>query len=77
MLSFKEYLLIENKYPTWVKGSALFLTLKIRSIESQIQSEKDLGKKMNLIATQMKFNSILSTLGIAVDSKDRSLIKMN
>lgn len=78
MISFKDYLLIEQgAYPIWVKGTVLLLTLKIRNLENQIKIENDLTKKVDLLSTQLKFTSYLSSLGIAVDTKDKTLIKTN
>ncbi len=78
MISFKEYLLTEvNQYPTWVKTTVLLLTLKIKNLENQIKNEKDVVKKINLLTTQLKLNSYLSSLGIAVDTKDKTLVKLN
>lgn len=78
MISFKEYLLTEvNQYPTWVKTAVLLLTLKIKDLENQIKNEKDVVKKINLLTTQLKLNSYLSSLGIAVDTKDKTLVKLN
>ena len=78
MISFKEYLLIEvNQYPSWVKTTVLLLTLKIKNLENQIKNEKDVVKKINLLTTQLKLNSYLSSLGIAVDTKDKTLVKLN
>ena len=76
MISFKDYLLIEQgDYPAWVKGTVLLLTLKIRNLESQIKNENDITKKVDLLSTQLKFTSYLSSLGIAVDTKDKTLVK--
>lgn len=78
MISFKEYLLTEvNQYPTWVKTTVLLLTLKIKNLENQIKNEKDVVEKINLLTTQLKLNSYLSSLGIAVDTKDKTLVKLN
>ena len=78
MISFKDYLLIEQgAYPTWVKDTALLLTLKIRNLENQIKNEKDIVKKINLLTTQLKLSSYVSSLGIAVDTKDKTLVKLN
>ena len=78
MISFKKYVLIEQgAYQTWVKGSVLLLTVKIRNLENQIKNEKDVVKKINLLTTQLKLNSYLSSLGIAVDTKDKTLVKLN
>lgn len=78
MITFKEYLLIEaNQYPPWVKATVIFLTLRIKNLETQIKNEKDVVKKINLLTTQLKLNSYLSSLGIAVDTKDKTLVKLN
>lgn len=78
MISFKEYLLLEeNQYPAWVKTTVLLLTLKIKTLENQIKNEKDVVKKINLLTTQLKLSSYVSTLGIAVDTKDKTLVKVN
>lgn len=78
MVTFKDYLLFEQgTYPTWVKGTVLLLTLKIRNLENQIKNEKDIITKINLLSTQLKFTSYLSSLGIAVDTKDKTFIKLN
>lgn len=78
MISFKDYLLIEqNAYPAWVKTTVLLLTLKIGHLESQIKNEKDVVKKINLLTTQLKLTSYLSSLGIAIDTKDKTLVKTN
>lgn len=76
MISFKDYLLIEQgAYPPWVKGTVILLTLKIRNLESQIKNEQDITKKVDLLSTQLKFTSYLSSLGIAVDTKDKTIVK--
>ena len=78
MISFKEYILIEaNQYPAWVKTTVLLLTLKIKTLENQIKNENDVVKKINLLTTQLKLSSYVSTLGIAVDTKDKTLVKVN
>lgn len=78
MITFNDYLLIEGSaYPAWVKATVLVLTFKISHLESQIKNEKDVVRKINLLATQQKFASYLSTLGIAIDTKDKSLVKTN
>ncbi len=76
MISFKDYLLIEqNSYPAWVKTTVLLLTLKIGQLESKIKNEKDVVKKINLLTMQLKLTSYLSSLGIAIDTKDKTLVK--
>ena len=76
MLTFREYLLIEGAgYPGWVKGSALLLTAKLRSLTSEIKSTTDPLKKLDLIAQQNNLLGYLGTLGIAVDVSDRNILQ--
>ena len=76
MLTFREYLLIEGAgYPGWVKGSALLLTSKLRSLTSEIKSTTDPLKKLDLIAQQNNLLGYLGTLGIAVDVNDRNVLQ--
>jgi hypothetical protein len=78
MITFKEHLLIEaNQYPPWVKTTVLLLTLKIKSLEAQIKNERDVVNKINLLTTQLKLASYVSSLGIAVDTKDKTLVRVN
>ena len=76
MLTFREYLLKESAgYPGWVKGSALLLTAKLRSLTSEIKSTTDPLKKLDLIAQQNNLLGYLGTLGIAVDVNDRNVLQ--
>ena len=76
MLTFREYLLIEGAgYPGWVKGSALLLTSKLRTLTSEIKSATDPLKKLDLLAQQNNLLGYLATLGIAVDVNDRNVLQ--
>jgi len=76
MLTFREYLLVEGAgYPGWVKGSALLLTSKLRSLTSEIRASNDPLKKLDLIAQQNVLLGYLGTLGIAVDVNDRNVLQ--
>ena len=76
MLSFREYLLVEGAgYPGWVKGSALLLTSKLRTLTSEIKSATDPLKKLDLLAQQNNLLGYLATLGIAVDVNDRNVLQ--
>ena len=76
MLSFKEYLLIEGAgYPGWVRGSALLLTSKLRTLTSEIKSATDPLKKLDLLAQQNTLLGYMGTLGIAVDVNDRNVLQ--
>jgi hypothetical protein len=76
VLSFKEYLLVEGAgYPGWVRGSALLLTAKLRTLTSEIKSTTDPLKKLDLLAQQNNLLGYLGTLGIAVDVNDRNVLQ--
>jgi hypothetical protein len=76
VLTFREYLLIEGAgYPVWVRGSALLLTAKLRSLTSEIKSSTDPLKKLDLIAQQNNLLGYMGTLGIAVDVSDRNILQ--
>jgi hypothetical protein len=76
MLTFREYLLVEGAgYPGWVKGSALLLTSKLRSLTSEIRASNDPLKKLDLIAQQNNLLGYMGTLGIAVDVSDRNILQ--
>jgi hypothetical protein len=50
MMGFREYSLDEGRgYPSWVKGTTILLTAQVRSLSQKIESETDLGKKINLL----------------------------
>ena len=68
MLTFREYLLIEGAgYPSWVRGSALLLTAKLRTLTSEIRASNDPLKKLDLIGQQNNLLGYMAALGIAVD----------
>lgn len=76
MLTFREYLLKESAgYPGWVKGSALLIASKLKTLTSQIQSTTDPLKKLDLIAQQNVLLGYMGTLGIAVDVNDRNILQ--
>ncbi len=76
MLTFREYLLIEGAgYPGWVRGSAMLLTAKLRSLTTEIRASNDPLKKLDLIAQQNNLLGYMGTLGIAVDVSDRNILQ--
>ena len=75
MMGFREYSLDEGRgYPSWVKGTTILLTAQVRSLSQKIESETDLGKKINLLARQNNLISYILTLGIGVNARDPSLM---
>jgi hypothetical protein len=69
-------MLIEGAgYPAWVKGSALLLTAKLRTLTSEIRASTDPLKKLDLIGQQNNLLGYMATLGIAVDVNDRNVLQ--
>ncbi len=76
MLTFREYLLIEGAgYPSWVRGSALLLIAKLRTLTSEIRASTDPLRKLDLIGQQNNLLGYMATLGIAVDVNDRNVLQ--
>ncbi|MBL6935025.1 MAG: hypothetical protein ISR48_06385 [Alphaproteobacteria bacterium] len=59
----------------WVKVAAVGLQAKINSIGNQITSTNDVAKKIDLLSSQIKWAAGLSTLSIATDLQDRTIMK--
>ena len=59
----------------WVKAVAGGLQVKVHTMGNLIKSTKDIGKKIDLLSTQMKWVASLATLAIATDIKDKSILK--
>ena len=75
MKTIKDFSLDENRgYPTWVKGTTIILTSQVRSLSQQIETETDLGKKIDLMSRQNNLISYMITLGIGVNTKDPTLM---
>ena len=71
---FKSYLR-EGRYPLWVRFTVGGLVLKIRNLQSQIDSEKDIKKQIKLISQQNSLLSYISGLSVGVSSTDNVLLK--
>ena len=54
MKTFKQYLIDEGKYPTWVRVSVGVMALKIKNLTDRIENEKDPKIQNVLIAKQNK-----------------------
>ena len=73
MKSFKSFI-SEGKYPLYLRILVGGIVLKIKNVENMIRSEKDVGKKMDLISYQNSLLSYISGLGIGVGTKDNVLM---
>ena len=77
MLRFKDFNglnLYEGKYPNWLKIVVGGIILKVRNLQQQIDSESDVSKQNKLLSQQLNLISYIGGLGIAVGSKDRTLL---
>ena len=73
MLTFKEYLILEGRSPTWVKVVVGGLVLQMRTLSAQIQQETDPTKQITLLSKQLNLLSYISGLGIGFSTKDKTL----
>ena len=59
----------------WVMAASLFLFSKINSTSTKIKSEKDVGKKIDLLSEQNKWLGNFINLGVATSLGDKSVYK--
>ena len=80
LLSFKQFSDEEDTineklgYGGIVKTSSILILMRLKSLQSKIKNEKDLEKKINFLGVQNLYLGSLTTLGLSVDIKDKSLI---
>ena len=63
----------EAKYPFLAKLGTGLLVIRLRTLQRKIEKEKNLVRKIDLLSKQNAINGYLSTIGIVVDTKDKSL----
>ena len=73
MKSFKGYL-EEGQFPIWLMVTVGGMVMRIKMIDSQIKSESDIKKKIDLLSSQNTIMSYISGLSIAVGSNDKVLM---
>ena len=76
--SFREFALSEKRrsgFPLWLKGVVTLIVARIRSISIRIEKETDPKKKMDLLAVQNRLLGYVSGLSIAIDTKNKSMLK--
>ena len=80
MLSFKKFQDEEDQinekigYGGIVKTTSILMLMRLKRLQSNIKREEDLKKKLDLIGIQNLYLGSLTTLGLSVDIKDKSLI---
>ena len=61
----------------WVKGVALVLTARAHSHRNRVKNNADITTKLDALADLMTTNAHLTTLSIATDINDKTLLKGN
>jgi len=69
-------ILTEKVGNNWMKAISSATIAKIMSLTAKIKTEKDLDKKMNLLADLIRHSSYLSNLSVAVAAMDKSIVKI-
>lgn len=59
----------------WMKALSIGILAKAQSYSSRIKAEKDLEKKLNLLADLIKTAAYLSNLAIATAAQDRTIAR--
>ena len=75
MKTFKQYLIAEGKYPTWLRITVGVMAMKVRNLTDRIENETDPIKQNALIAKQNKLVAYMNGLGIATGSSDKTLFQ--
>ena len=60
---------------SWAKSAAIILQARILNQVSRVKSAKSTDEKLDRLAEAMKTHSYLSTLAIATDLNDKSILK--
>ena len=63
----------ESKYPFLAKLGTGLLVIRLRNLQRKIEKEKNLERKIDLLGKQNSIIGYLATIGIVVDTKDKSL----
>ena len=63
----------EAKYPFLAKLGTGLLVIRLRNLQKKIEKEQNLERKIDLLSKQNAIIGYLATIGIVVDTKDKSL----
>jgi hypothetical protein len=75
MKTFKQYLIAEGKYPTWLRITVGVMAMKVRNLSDRIENETDPIKQNALIAKQNKLVAYMNGLSIATGTSDKRLMQ--
>ena len=74
MKTFKTFI-SEGKYPLWVRVSVGTMVMRMKALQTQISTETDVKKKLNLIGNQNALLSYISGLGVGASTTDKVLLQ--
>ena len=63
----------EGKFPFLAKLGTSFLVIRLRTLQKKIEKENKLERKIELLAKMTSITGYLSTIGIVIDTNDKSL----
>ena len=75
MKSFRQFVLTEKRgFPIWIRGAVILIAARIKSLSSRIEKEQDTKKQNDMIASQNRLIGYITSLGIAIDTKNRKML---
>ena len=75
MKRFEEFQIDDKTgYPSWVRGSTVYLTTRISSLGSELKQTDDINQKIELLSDQLRLISYMLTMSIGIDTEDKTLL---
>lgn len=65
---------LEGAYPMWVRMVVGGIVLRLRTLDSQMQSEEDPIKQNKIISQQNKLLGYINGLGVGISTNDKKLM---
>lgn len=65
----------ENNNSNLIKGSMIAISVKLNDLEKQIKQEKNVRRKLDLLAKQNKLLSYMTGIGIGFSTNDKSIMQ--
>lgn len=75
LVSFKDYLHEKTGFSPMIKTGSFFILLRLRSLRDKIKSEKEVAKKLDLLAKQNLYLGALLSISISFDTKDKTILQ--
>jgi hypothetical protein len=65
---------LEGAYPVWVRMVVGGIVLRLRTLDSRMQSEEDPIKQNKIISQQNKLLGYINGLGVGISTNDKKLM---